>query len=102
MRTTLARPDWLQVCLGCLLIPLVGSVEANERTAVESKSIASIGYNRSAKTLEIEFRAGPLYRYREVAESVVIDLLRAKSKGRYFAAHIRGKYTYEKVWDLRK
>lgn len=68
--------------------------ESVARAAVESTSIASMGYARADKALEIEFRSGAVYRYSGVPEAVHTALLTAKSKGRYFARHIRGRYDF--------
>ena len=68
--------------------------ESGARAAVESTSIASIGYVRDTKALEIEFRSGAVYRYSGVPEAVHAALLAAKSKGRYFSQHIRGRYDF--------
>ena len=68
--------------------------ESLPRAAVESTSIASIGYARAARALEIEFRGGAVYRYVGVPESVHAALLAAESKGRYFSQHIRGRYEF--------
>ena len=41
-----------------------------QRAAVESSAIVSAGYGRTSRLLDIEFRSGAIYRYREVPESV--------------------------------
>ena len=65
--------------------------------AVESSSIASFGYGRASKLLEIEFRSGAIYRYRDVPKKVFKAFSTSQSKGHFFSAEIRGKYTYDKV-----
>lgn len=59
-----------------------------------SRSVASIGYDEDAMTLDIEFRNGSLYRYFDVPEAVYLGLLRASSIGRYVNAKIRDRYRY--------
>jgi len=55
------------------------------RVAVESTSIASIGYDRRRRELEIEFRdTGDVYRYFSVSAGEYADLMAAESKGTYF------------------
>jgi hypothetical protein len=54
------------------------------RAAVESTSIASIGYDRKRRELEIEFRdTGDVYRYFAVSTAECADFMAAKSKGTY-------------------
>ena len=103
MSTRVAFSFWLRICVGVLCINAVGipasraEVDAIQRAAVESSSIASVGYGRASKLLEIEFRSGAIYRYREVPESAFAAFSAARSKGHFFSAHVRGKYTYEKL-----
>ena len=63
-----------------------------QRTPVVSTNLATVGYDRSTATLEIEFRGGALYRYRGVPHAIYRELMSANSKGRYFVQHIRGKF----------
>jgi hypothetical protein len=78
------------------------SPQVSDRTKVESSSIASIGYTRSTSALEIEFRSGAIYRYRDVPITAFKEFMKAESKGRFFAAQIRGKYAYEKIRGQRE
>ena len=71
------------------------------RVPVTSRSLASISFVKSSRILEVEFRSGAIYRYREVPESTYSELLRAESKGRYFACHIRGKHQFERVREVK-
>lgn len=71
-----------------------------KRVAVLSSTIASVGYSRDARVLEVEFRTGAIYRYRAVPESVFKGMSSATSKGRFFGAEIRGKFPYEKVREV--
>ena len=68
-----------------------------ERTAVSSEAIASAGYERDERTLEIEFAGGGVYRYYEVPEAIYEELMSADSHGRYFMARIRDRYRYKRV-----
>ena len=63
-----------------------------KRHAVDSTAIASIGYSKRLRALEIEFRNGAIYRYLDVAPSVYHELTLAPSKARYYDEHIRRKY----------
>lgn len=67
------------------------------RIPVESSDIVSIGYDPDERTLEVEFGANRIYRYREVAPDIHAQFMKADSYGRYFFAHINGRYRYEKI-----
>lgn len=67
------------------------------RLPVASSSIASVGYDKAAATLEVEFVSGALYRYYRVQPAVFADLLEAPSKGRFVNASIRDAYAYARV-----
>jgi len=60
------------------------------RVPVESSSIDSVGYEKNV--LEVRFRNGGLYQYFDVPEQVLVMLMQADSKGRFFNQHIRGRY----------
>jgi KTSC domain len=52
--------------------------------AVDSSTIASIGYERSRRELEIEFLdSGDVYRYFEVPPAEYAEFMAAESKGAY-------------------
>jgi len=69
-----------------------------ERTPVESRNLASVGFDPDSLTLEVEFQKGGIYQYFGVPEYVYQDLLRAGSKGTYFAQNIKKSgYPYSKV-----
>lgn len=58
--------------------------------SVTSTNISSVGYDRG--TMHIRFNSGSLYAYYNVPSSVYNGLMSASSKGRYFHAHIKGRY----------
>ena len=64
---------------------------------VRSRDLALIGYDHATSTLEVVFRAGGVYRYREVPESVYHGLMAAPSHGTYFQKHIKVQYAFLKV-----
>lgn len=68
-----------------------------ERQAVSSSNIASIGYDSSSQTLEVEFLNGGVYQYFDVPEQVYNDFMNASSHGQYLAQNIKGHYRYSKV-----
>jgi len=65
-----------------------------ERQEVESTVIGAVGHSR---VLEIQFESGRIYQYFNVPEDVYDEMLKAESKGKYFNANIRGKYTYQEI-----
>jgi hypothetical protein len=67
------------------------------RKPVESSSLASVGYDKATRTLEVEFRKGRLYRYHEVGAEIYERLMTADSKGRFMNAHIRTAYRFTRV-----
>ncbi|HOW88190.1 MAG TPA: KTSC domain-containing protein [Candidatus Omnitrophota bacterium] len=64
---------------------------------VRSRDLALIGYDHASSTLEVVFRAGGVYRYREVPESVYHGLMTAPSHGAFFQKHIKAQYTFTKI-----
>ena len=68
-----------------------------ERTAVRSRDLSIIGYDAGVGTLEVTFKNGGVYHYREVHEAVFHSLLKAPSHGRYFNEFIKDKYPTAKV-----
>lgn len=67
------------------------------RRLVSSSAIASVGYDRKSRTLELEFSSGGVYDYYEVPPKVYEELMSAESKGRFVSERIRGQYPSERV-----
>jgi hypothetical protein len=68
------------------------------RVAVQSSNIASVGYDPTSSTLEIEFHNGGIYQYSNVPESIYNGIMSAASKGTYFDQYIKkGGYGYRKI-----
>jgi hypothetical protein len=59
------------------------------RQPVRSSNIASIGYDASTATLEVEFVTGAVYQYYGVPKSVYEGLMNAKSHGGYLAHYVK-------------
>jgi hypothetical protein len=64
---------------------------------VRSRDLALIGYDKEALILEIVFRAGGVYRYQGVPESVFHGMMAAPSHGTYFQNHVKSQYPFVKV-----
>ena len=63
-----------------------------KRQAVSSESITSVGYDRTAKIVEIEFTGGNIYQYSPVPVYVYRELLDAPSKGVYVTTVLKPRY----------
>jgi hypothetical protein len=68
-----------------------------ERTSVTSESIRSIGYDSDCQTLEVEFNYGAVYQYAGVPQGEYEGMMNADSKGKYFNANIRNRYSFVKL-----
>jgi hypothetical protein len=68
-----------------------------ERTPVNSSNIAAIGYDSESGVLEVEFTNGTVYSYSGVPMGEYDGLLSADSKGKYFNANIKNRYSFVKI-----
>lgn len=98
-----APPVIVLLAIGFLLSPFAraepeGNVVSRiKRTPVHSTNVASVGYSRHLRALEIEFVRGAIYRFLDVPPSVYRELLAAESKGHFIAEKLRGKYEFVRV-----
>jgi hypothetical protein len=67
------------------------------RDPVASSNLVSIGYDRAAETLEVEFANGTVYQYYNVGLALYEALMQASSKGQYLNTYIRKAYPYSRV-----
>ena len=65
--------------------------------AVESSTLAAVGYDTGRKLLEVEFSSRAVYHYFGVPAAVHQSLLNASSKGTFFNRSIRGRFPYRRV-----
>jgi len=69
-----------------------------ELTPVESSSLHAVGYDKDAQDLHVQFRPGEAtYVYHQVPPETHAELMAAESKGKHFAARIRGAYKHTKI-----
>lgn len=68
-----------------------------ERIPVSSSNIASVGYEPTTSTLQIEFHNGSTYEYYDVPEGTYADLIGASSIGSFFHANIRNTYSFQQI-----
>lgn len=69
-----------------------------QRQLVRSSHLASVGYEVSTATLEIEFLDGSIYQYFHVPATVHRGLMSADSHGTFFDAQVKkAGYSYRKM-----
>lgn len=59
-----------------------------------SSNVASVGYDASTLTLEVEFTSGSIYQYFDVPETVYQEFISSESVGAYLNQHIKNSYRY--------
>lgn len=69
----------------------IGPIDDIEREPVESSNIKAIGYSNTRNTLAIEFKSGDVFHYAPVSPELAVELYAAESKGKFYAANIKGK-----------
>ena len=69
--------------------------ERMQRQPVKSSTINSVGYDRSARIVEIEFNDGGVFRYAPVPVYIFRDLLDAPSKTVFVNTVIKPRYKSE-------
>ena len=67
------------------------------REAVSSSNLASIGYDHVKKILAVEFKNGAIFHYAGVSLETVTAFYVAPSRGAYFSANIKGKFSGQKM-----
>lgn len=63
----------------------------------KSSAISRVVYDSKNKEMKIAFQSNPAkeYDFYGVPAKEVLGLVKAESAGRYYHAHIRGRYQYE-------
>ena len=64
---------------------------------VESEMLVAAGYDRKSRSLQVIFRTGGAYRYKNVPSHKYDELMSAESIGQYMHKHIIGRYDYERL-----
>jgi hypothetical protein len=72
-------------------------VDGMKRERVTSSNIKSIGYDAAKKILEVEFKSGAIYHYKDVPADVHKSFMRADSKGKFLFNEIKGTYDFKKI-----
>jgi hypothetical protein len=69
-----------------------------DRDTVDSSMIASIGYDQSSGTVEIEFRSnGQVWQYYDVPEITYNEIRMAGSLGKSFYAMIKNQFKEARI-----
>ena len=70
--------------------------------SIGSKLLSAVAYDAEHSMLYLRFRdSGDVYRYFEFPPEQYTQMLAAESRGRYFLAHIRNQFRYERMARLR-
>jgi hypothetical protein len=69
----------------------------DEWQPLASSNLSAVRYNADERVLEVEFTSGTQYSYADVGPETYKDLLSADSHGKFFHAHIRSSFSYEKI-----
>ena len=64
---------------------------------VESEMLTAAGYDPKLRVLQVVFRAGGSYRYKNVPPFEYEGLMCAESIGKYMHKRIIGRYEYERI-----
>jgi hypothetical protein len=84
------------------------TIQNGEETArmtwllLESRMLAAAAYDERKQILHLRFRkTGDVYRYFEFPATDYQAFLNAESRGRFFLAHIRDRFPYERMARLQ-
>ena len=64
---------------------------------LESEMLVAAGYDQKSHSLQVVFRTGEKYRYKNVPLFVYERLISADSKGRFMHKYILNRFDYERV-----
>lgn len=68
---------------------------------LDSEMLSSVAYDADKQILNLRFRStGDVYRYFDFPPADYQSFLDAESHGRFFLAHIRGYFRYERMVKL--
>jgi hypothetical protein len=68
-----------------------------EMVPVESSNVAAIGHDAAANELHVTFKGGATYVHFDVHRVFFHNMLAAKSKGQFYADHIKGVFKHRKL-----
>ncbi len=70
---------------------------SNPMPAIDSEALTQVEYEDASRTLFLRFTSGAWYAYLDVPQPVFANLLAAESKGGFFQAAVRDRYTFVKL-----
>lgn len=62
-----------------------------------SSQIEEASYNRENKTMDVKFKTGAIYQYKDVPSEVWEAYCDSESVGKFLNSQIKGKYEYTKL-----
>lgn len=68
-----------------------------ERQPVKSRILRTVGYDSTAKSLEIEFQNGLVYQFSDVPPKIFKDLMNSEVIGKYFTDKVRTKFHSKQI-----
>ena len=66
-------------------------------TPLDSEMLLAAGYDPKSRILQVVFRTGGTYRYKNVPSDKYDELISADSIGKFMHKHIIDHYEYERV-----
>jgi hypothetical protein len=67
-----------------------------ELSKVRSKSIEAIGYDKDEELLEVVFKSGEVYVYKDVPHNIYMSFMTAPSLGTFFNEYVKNDFEFEK------
>ncbi len=68
---------------------------------VESEMLVAAGYDQKSHSLQVVFRTGETYRYKNVPSFIYERLMSADSIGKFMHKYILNRFDYERVMSTR-
>lgn len=68
-----------------------------KRHPVDSSVLCSIGYDEIAHRMEVEFQSGAIYQFYGITAALFRQFVSAPSKGRFFDAYIRDRFSTVRI-----
>ena len=90
-------PNWIRWDNEIGINPYDPSLEAYDYVSINSSNIATLGFDKKKKEMEVTFKSGSIYIFFEVAYQRFFRLATATSVGRYFQKNIKGHYSYKRI-----
>ena len=66
-------------------------------TPINSRMILGVRYDETTYNLDVVFRTGDKYRYKNVPLMVYEGLMKAQSHGQYMHRKVLGRFKYERL-----